>query len=81
MQGFRWPTWIHFTVASDTVGIDQVLEADSKLVGAVEGWRHHSGSHAVDDGLDGTPRTLLRDKTEDYILLLSWTILNLGFPE
>lgn len=46
------PTWVHFTVAGNTIGIDQVLEADSKLVGAVEGRWHHIGGHAVDDRLD-----------------------------
>lgn len=32
-------TWIDFSVACDSIGINQVLEALSEFVGSVERWR------------------------------------------
>lgn len=46
------PTWVHLTVGGNTISINEVLEANGKLVGAMEGWWHHVGGHTVDDWLN-----------------------------
>lgn len=50
---------IHFTISSNSVGVHQVLETRSELVGTIVRWRNLSSHHTIQNRRNRAPTSFL----------------------